>query len=65
MRKIIEITIDPKGNSQVETKGFTGNACQLASKFIEQALGKRTDEKLTAEFHQQIGQQQSNHNNNI
>ena len=65
MRKIIEIMIDPKGNSQVETKGFTGNECRQASKFLEQALGKRTDEKLTAEFHQQFGQNQSNHHNNI
>ena len=65
MNKIIEIIISPNGQTKVETRGFTGNQCQHASKLIEQALGKRTDEKLTAEFHQQIGQQQSNHNNNI
>jgi hypothetical protein len=64
VNKVIEIIVAPNGQTRVETKGFTGNACQLASKFIEQALGKRTDEKLTAEFHQQLGQKQSNHNNN-
>ena len=64
MNKIIEIIVAPNGQTKVETRGFTGNQCQHASKFIEQALGKRTDEKLTAEFHQQIGQPQSNHNNN-
>jgi hypothetical protein len=63
VNKIIEIIVAPNGQTKVETKGFTGNQCQHASKFIEQALGKRTDEKLTAEFHQQIGQPQSNHNN--
>lgn len=64
MRKVIEIIVDSKGQSRVETKGFVGNECRQASKFIEQALGKRTDEKLTAEFHQEIGQNQSNHHNN-
>ena len=50
--KIIEITIDTKGQSRVETRGFTGGECRETSKFIEQALGQRTDEKLTAEFYQ-------------
>ena len=50
--KIIEITIDPTGQSKVETRGFTGGECREASKFIEQALGSQIDEKLTAEFHQ-------------
>ena len=63
MNKIIEIIVAPNGQTKVETKGFTGNQCQQASKFIEQALGKRTDEKLTAEFHQELGQKQSHHNN--
>ena len=63
MNKIIEIIVAPNGQTKVETRGFTGNQCRQASKFIEQALGKRTDEKLTAEFHQELGQKQSNHNN--
>ena len=50
--RVIEITVDSKGQSKVETRGFTGGACRDASKFIEQALGQRTDEKLTAEFYQ-------------
>ena len=50
--KIIEITVDTKGQSKVETRGFTGDECREASKFIEQALGQRTDEKLTADFYQ-------------
>ena len=50
--RIIEITVDTKGQSTVETRGFTGRECREASKFIEQALGQRTDEKLTAEFYQ-------------
>ena len=50
--KIIEITVDSKGQTKVETRGFTGGECREASKFIEQALGQRTGEKLTAEFYQ-------------
>ena len=49
--KTIEIIVSPKGETTVTTKGFTGSSCQAASKFIEQALGQRTGERLTAEFH--------------
>ena len=52
MRKIIEIVISPNGQTLVETKGFAGAECREASRFIENALGKRIDESLTAEFHQ-------------
>ena len=51
---IIEIIVAPNGATRVETKGFSGTQCQEASRFIEQALGKRTGEQLTAEFHQQV-----------
>jgi hypothetical protein len=50
--KIIEITVDSKGQTTVETRGFTAGECREASKFVEQALGQRTGEQLTAEFHQ-------------
>ena len=57
--KTIEIVVSPTGQTQVQTKGFTGSECRQASQFIEPALGQRTSEQLTAEFHQQAGQQQS------
>ena len=43
--------MSPKGETTVTTKGFAGSSCREASKFIEQALGQRTGERLTAEFH--------------
>ena len=49
--KRIEIVIDQKGNSTVETKGFAGGQCVEASKFIEQALGSKTQDRKTAEFY--------------
>ena len=55
MSKVIEITVDPKGEATVQTRGFAGGECREASKFVEQALGQKTAETLTAEFHQ--GQQ--------
>jgi hypothetical protein len=54
--KVIEITIGPKGETTVQTKGFSGPECRDASRFVEQALGQRTAEQLTGEFYQQ-GQQ--------
>jgi hypothetical protein len=60
MSKTIEIVVSPNGQTQVQTKGFVGGECRAASEFIEQALGQRTSEQLTSEFHQQASQQQSN-----
>jgi hypothetical protein len=50
--RTIEIIVTPEGKSSVQTLGFTGSSCRNASRLIEQALGQRTSEKLTAEFHQ-------------
>jgi len=56
--KTIEIIINAKGETSVQTRGFAGSSCQAASRFIEQALGQRTSEQLTAEFHQaQVAEQ--------
>ena len=56
--KIIEIIIAPNGQTQVETKGFTGSECRDASRLIEQALGQQASEVLKAEFHQSASAQQ-------
>ena len=53
MSRTIEITVDPAGNSRVETSGFEGPGCREASRFVETALGRRTGEALTAEFHRE------------
>ena len=50
--KTIEITVDAKGGTSVETKGFTGASCRDATRFVEDALGRRTSERLTPEFYQ-------------
>jgi len=50
--KSIEITVDKDGRITVETKGFAGGSCREASRFVEEALGARTSERMTAEFYQ-------------
>jgi len=52
LTKSIEITVSAKGETTVATRGFAGQSCREASKFIEQALGQQIGEQLTAEFHQ-------------
>lgn len=48
--KTIVIIVSPQGNSSLETRGFSGTGCRDASRFLEQALGKTAEEKLTTEF---------------
>ena len=53
MTRIIEVIISPNGETKIETKGFSGSSCQAASQSLEQALGIRQAERLTAEFYSQ------------
>jgi hypothetical protein len=53
MTRIIEIIISPNGQTRLKTNGFAGSACQEASRSLEQALGVKQSEQLTAEFHTQ------------
>lgn len=56
--KTIEIIVAPDGKTRLETKGFAGQQCRQASRFLEAALGRLTSETLTAEFHETQAQQQ-------
>ena len=48
--QIIEVIISPTGETQMQTRGFTGSSCRDASRFLEEALGVSTGEQLTSEF---------------
>ena len=52
MSQSIEVVVSSKGEIQVTTKGYSGSSCRQASQFLEQALGVRSRETLTTEFHQ-------------
>lgn len=51
MSQTIEVTVSPKGETRIETKGFTGATCRNASRVLEAALGVRVSEQMTSEFH--------------
>jgi hypothetical protein len=51
MSRVIEITVSPKGETTVQTKGYVGADCLRASRFLEQALGTPSAEKKTAEYY--------------
>ena len=51
--QIIEVIVSPQGATRIETQGFEGSTCRQASEFLEQALGAKLSESLTAEFYHQ------------
>ena len=51
MTRTIEVVVSPTGDTAVETKGFHGGSCREVSRFLEESLGARSDERLTAEFY--------------
>jgi hypothetical protein len=51
MTQIIEVTVSPQGETRIETKGYSGAACQQATRALEAVLGLRASETLTAEFY--------------
>ena len=61
MTQIIEIVVSSDGQTKLETKGFGGQSCRDASRLLEQALGVRASELLTAEFHEASAVEQSHH----
>jgi Protein of unknown function (DUF2997) len=55
--KIIEIIVSLTGQIQVETKGFAGSSCRDASRFLEEALGVKTEDRPTAEFYHEAAEE--------
>jgi hypothetical protein len=51
MSKTIQITISPKGETKIETTGFSGSSCQDATRALEAALGATTSETFTGEYY--------------
>ena len=51
MSKTIEVTVSPKGETTIQTKGFAGASCRDATRSLEAALGISGREQLTSEFH--------------
>jgi hypothetical protein len=62
MTKIIEVTISPQGETTVLTKGYAGQDCLRASKFLEKALGVTTSDCRTPEYFQLVPAEQHQEN---
>jgi len=58
--KRIEIIISPTGQSRLETKGYSGSECTLASRFLESALGSTRNEQRTSAYFE-VSQQNDTH----
>ena len=59
MSKVINIIVAPDGTSRVETEGFSGSECREASRFLEQALGRKNGETFTTEYYEAEQHQQN------
>lgn len=53
MSEEIIITVDQKGGLEIEAQGFKGKGCSLATKELENSLGKVTADQKKPEFYQQ------------
>ncbi len=56
--RVIQVTVSPKGETTIQTKGYAGADCLRASKFLEEALGVAQADRKTAEFYQEAAAQQ-------
>lgn len=54
----IEVIVGKAGEVDIEAIGFTGPACEAATKFLEEALGQVTAKNLTGDFFQVENEQQ-------
>ncbi len=51
MSRVLEVIVSPQGEATVQAKGYAGDDCLHASKFLEEALGLVTADRKTAEFY--------------
>ena len=58
MPRIIEVIVSPKGETTVQTKGYSGNECLQAGKWLVQALGIVIEDRKTAEFFETVPTEQ-------
>jgi len=59
MSKVIVVTVSPKGETKIETKGYSGGDCLQASKFLEEALGVVVNDQKSPEYFQSDSIQQA------
>jgi len=50
MNKTITMIVAPDGKTKIETHGYTGSDCRDATRFLEDAIGVGTVERLKHEY---------------
>ncbi len=50
-RPTIEVTIGPDGSVKIDAVGFSGQTCEQATAFLEQALGPVTGKRRKPEYY--------------
>ena len=51
-KRTIEVVVSPQGQVQIDAVGFKGPDCELATRFLEEALGAVAKKTKKPEFHQ-------------
>jgi hypothetical protein len=51
-KRTIEIIVSTQGQVQIDAVGFKGPDCELATKFLEEALGTIGNKQKKPEYHQ-------------
>lgn len=58
MKRSIEVTVSAVGEISIDAMGFKGPDCELATQFLEEALGIISAKVKKPEFHQQQAHRQ-------
>ena len=58
MNKGIEVIVDKEGTVEIEAVGYSGAACEQATKFLEEALGSITAIEWTKDYFETVENKQ-------
>ena len=50
MKRSIEVVVDEKGGLQIEALHFQGADCEKATRFLEEALGTKQEQRRKPEY---------------
>jgi hypothetical protein len=52
MKPTVEVTIQPTGEIKIDAIGFKGADCEVATAYLEEALGQVSQKQKKPEYHQ-------------
>lgn len=54
MNRTIELIIKPDGTLKMDALGFEGRLCEEATRFLEDSLGRQTEQHRKPEYHKPV-----------